>query len=161
MFPWNFVQEYRQIMRSSKGLRLSFTRDATRDGERGVQVQFQPGCFSASHFHTVCRRPVWKFDAAGTPSAYQYWVRTNTDCRMHYPSPMDKRGYKETRTVEARLCLARDLLRINTIKVCPFAGEFERSRIFSRWNEEKVDGRRRICRKSKTIRKGTKAKFYF
>lgn len=60
-----------------------------------------------------------------------------------------------------RGCLARDLLRINTIKVCPFAGEFERSRIFSRWNEEKVDGRRRICRKGKTIRKETKAKFYF
>lgn len=122
---------------------MSLMGGATRDGERGVQVQFQPGCFSASHFHTVCRRPVWKFDAAGTPSAYQYWVRTNTDGRMHYPSPMDKRGYKETRIVEARLSELCDLLRINTIKVYLFAGKFERklTEFFSgemtrRWMEE-------------------------
>ncbi|XP_031772514.1 uncharacterized protein LOC105735584 isoform X2 [Apis florea] len=41
------------------------------DNESRVEGKLNPPN-SALHFHTVCRRPVWKFDAAGTPSAYQY-----------------------------------------------------------------------------------------
>lgn len=101
----------RQIMRSSGGFAFEFheRRDKRR---RRRRPGTSPGCFSVWHFHTVCRRPVWKFDAAGTPSAYQYWVRTNTDGRMHYPSGTDKRGYKERdEDANARLSV-RDLQRI-------------------------------------------------
>lgn len=89
------------------------SREARQETEKEAsRYSFQPGCFSASHFHTVCRRPVWKFDAAGTPSAYQYWVRTNTDGRMHYPS-MDKEEYKETRTLKLSSAdLPRRLIRL-------------------------------------------------
>jgi len=53
-----------------------------KEGKRHVQIRL----FFSFAFPYCLQEPLWKFVAAGTPSAYQYWVRTNTDGRMHYLS---------------------------------------------------------------------------
>lgn len=59
------------------GRRIGGTR-----GKRHVQIRL----FFSFAFPYCLQESLWKFVATGTPSAYQYWVRTNTDGRMHYPS---------------------------------------------------------------------------